>query len=380
MSDAIATMLSRFQEGGSPTSGLPAGAYTDDRFWRVECDTVLNDTWVCVGFVHELPDPGDVTPTAVAGKPILLARNANGDITAFHNVCRHRCMTLVDQPKNVGKMIRCPYHAWVYDLDGRLRASPHFGGTGNHKPDGFDKAEYSLRPVRVAVWHDWIFVNLSDTAPPFEEYAAPLIKRLEGIDFDKVNPISTLDFGEIATNWKFLMENFIEPYHVQFVHPKTTSQPLKHHRTIVDGVCLGSAVDLKEEDRTANRLAVSSRYLTLFPNFIIGRYFPDQIGVYLNIPLGAGRTAQKRGIYTTEGQQLNEFEVKRLSNLWWAVHKEDHEICERMQRGRASPVAEDGGVLSPHWEDSVRAFQEMIVAAVTGAGPEQSKSATNRRN
>ena len=222
--------------------------------------------------------------------------------------------------------------------------------------------------MRVHVWHDWIFVNLSGDAPAFEDYAEPLINRLEGIDFSKVQPIGMLEFGEVSTNWKFIMENFIEPYHVQFVHSSTTNQPLNDHYTIVDGNCLGSAVDLKEEVGTSGSLGVSSRYLTLFPNFILGRYFPDQIGVYLNIPLGPGRMIQKRALYTTEGQQLSQDEIEELKQLWWDVHKEDHEMCERLQLGRSSPVAEQGGVLSPHWEDSVRAFQELVANQVTTFG------------
>jgi phenylpropionate dioxygenase-like ring-hydroxylating dioxygenase large terminal subunit len=351
-----------------PAAGLPAWAYTDDDFWAKECDTVLSKSWVCAGFVHELAEAGDVTPMTVAGKPLLLLRNHEGEIAAFHNVCRHRCLTLVDTPKNVGKLIRCPYHAWAYGLNGQLRASPHFGGTGVHRPEGFDARKNGLVPVRTHVWQDWIFVNLDGHAPDFEAYAAPLIARLDGIDFTKLTPVATLDFGEIATNWKFIMENFIEPYHVQFVHPATTDQPLTDHYTIVDGPCLGSAVDLKEEIGTAGSLGVSSRYLTLFPNFILGRYFPDQLGVYLNVPLGPGRMAQKRVLYTTEGQVLSPEDVEGLKILWWDVHKEDHQICERLQLGRASPVSDAGGVLSPHWEDSVRAFQELIARAVTQKG------------
>ncbi|MCP5072726.1 MAG: aromatic ring-hydroxylating dioxygenase subunit alpha [Rhodobacteraceae bacterium] len=367
MANSFDATLSAFHAAGSPAHGLPAAAYTDKAFWKIECETVFSKTWVCAGFAHELEKPGDVSPVTIAGKPVLLVKNGAGEICAFHNVCRHRCLKLVDESKNTGKLIRCPYHAWAYGLDGSLRASPHFGGKDDHRPEGFDPAEHGLKPVRVHVWHDWIFVNLDGHAPEFEEYAAPLIARLEGIDFTKVQAIGVLDFGEVETNWKFIMENFIEPYHVQFVHPTTTSQPLTDHYTIVDGVCVGSAVDLKEELGTSGSLGVSSRYLTLFPNFIVGRYFPDQLGAYLNVPVGPGRMVQKRALYTTEGQSLSSNEVDGLKSLWWDVHKEDHEICERMQAGRASPLADDGGILSPHWEDSVRAFQELVVDAVTQA-------------
>lgn len=353
--------LSDFFAAETPAHGLPPNAYRSEDFWQAECRNVLARNWVCAGLAHELKDTGDAVPVTVADQPLLLLRNQDSEIAGFHNVCRHRCLTLVDAPGNVGKLIRCPYHAWAYDLDGRLRASPHFGGTDKHDTDGFDRSQNDLVPVRTHVWHDWIFVNLSGDAPAFEDYAAPLIARLDGIDFGKLNPIGTLDFGEIATNWKLIMENFIEPYHVKFVHASTTDQPLEDHYTIIDGNCMGSAVDLKEEAGTSGSLGVSSRYLTLYPNFIVGRYFPDQLGVYLNVPLGPNRMAQKRVLYTTKGQNLTDDEVKALKTLWWAVHKEDHEMVERMFAGRASPVAANGGLLSPVWEDSVRAFQEKIV-------------------
>ena len=359
--------FAHFMDGAQPAHGLPPAAYCSKAFWKRECKTVLHNNWVCVGAAHELKAPGDVVPITLAEQPLILLRNRQGEIAAFHNVCRHRCMTLIETPRNVGKLIRCPYHAWSYDLDGNLKASPHFGGTDTHEAKGFDKSRYGLVPVRTHVWRDWVFVNLSGDAPAFTDYAEPLINRLDGIDFSKLNPIATLDFGAIETNWKLIMENFIEPYHVQFVHASTTRQPLGDHYTIKDGNCLGSAVDLSEEIGTSGSLGVSSRYLTLYPNFILGRYFPDQLGVYLNIPLGPDRMIQKRFLYTTEGQSLSEGEIEGLKKLWWDVHKEDHEMVERMFRGRKSKVADDGGVLSPVWEDSVRAFQEKIVADVTNS-------------
>lgn len=363
----IQKILSPFFEDSALKRGLPAAAYTGQEFWETECDTVFKRNWICVGFAHELKESGDAIPVTIANNPLLLVRNAKGEVTAFHNICRHRCLTLVDKPKNVGKLIRCPYHAWAYDLEGQLRAAPHFGGANAHNHESFDKKANSLIPVRTHVWNDWIFVNIDGNAEPFEDYAATLKGRLDGIDWDMVECVGTLDFGEVACNWKFIMENFIEPYHVQFVHATTTDQPLEDHYTIIDGNCMGSAVDLDEEVGTSGSLGVSSRYLALYPNFILGRYFPDQIGVYLNIPTGPGTMIQKRAIYTTQGQKLSEEAVEGLRKLWWDVHKEDHEMTERLQLGRASAVSVEGGVLSPAWEDSVRAFQDLVASDVASA-------------
>lgn len=375
MTAELEPFLEPFWQTGSLKHGLPSRAYTEDAFWQDECATVFTENWVCIGFVHELISPGDIVPVTVAGKPLILVRDRDGAINGFHNVCRHRCMTLVDRPCNVGRAITCPYHAWSYGLDGRLRGAPYFNGRDKTQPLDPALALERLKPVRLAVWHDWIFVNLDGKAPPFLDYAKPLIDRLEGIDFGQLKSVAMLDFGEVATNWKFIMENFIEPYHVQFVHKTTTDQPLVDHYTIIDAPCLGSAVDLDEESGDSGSLAVSSRYLTLFPNFILGRYFPDQLGVYLNVPLGPDRTAQKRVIYATEGQIYSEGQADALKKLWWDVHKEDHAICERMQLGRASPESAVGGYLSPVWEDSVRAFQELVASAVmtpTKSGEQQS--------
>ena len=345
--------------------GLKSNAYTDDKYWSKECKTLFANNWIFVGYKHELNNIGDVLPIKVAEQPIFLIKNIKGEIAAFHNVCSHRCLKLIEKPKNVKKIISCPYHAWAYDLNGKLLASPHFGGTNNHKPKGFDQSKNGLKPVRVKVWFDWIFVNINNNAPVFEKYASSLINQLKDIDLENINPVATLDFGEIKCNWKFLIENFIEPYHVQFVHKNTTSQPLSDHYTIVDGICYGSGVDLEEEDSSSDNLAVTSKYLSLFPNFIIGTYFPGQLGVYLNEPISPNRTKQKRIIYTTKGNNLTKSQIEKQKNLWWKVHKEDHEICERLQEGRSSPVSIHGGLLSPHWEDSVRAFQKIVIKSVS---------------
>jgi len=342
--------------------GLPAKSYTDNDFWEKECNTVLSEGWLFVAFVHEFSKVGDVLPIFIAGKPILLVKNEKNEITAFHNVCSHRCLKLVNEKKNIGKLIRCPYHAWSYDLKGNLKAAPHIGGTNQHKPKGFNLKDHGLKPIKIHIWHDWIFINFNGKAKKFEEYAKPLFSKFKDIDFNKLKYTATLDFGKINTNWKFLIENFIEPYHVQFVHKTTTNQPLKNHYTIVDGMCYGSGVDVKEEDAKNNiALSVSSRYLSLFPNFIIGTYYPDQVGVYLNVPINPNTTSQKRIIYTTGRIKMSKEEIDITKKIWWSVHKEDHEICERLQEGRASPASNEGGLLSPYWENGVQTFQKLII-------------------
>ncbi len=358
--------IDTFENPGPLARGLPAFAYTNDDFFQLEQDKLFPNSWMCVAYAHDIPKAGDAKPVEVAGRPVVLVRNETGEIGAFQNVCRHRCMKLVDEPKNVGRLLKCPYHAWSYDLKGQLRAAPHFGGIDNQKPDGFNFEDYGLVPVPCGTWGHWVFVNLNGNAGPLSDHVAPLESRIEGIDLDDLKLVGVLDFGEVDTNWKFLMENFIEPYHVPVVHKGTTDQPLQDHYVVMDGKCLGSAVDIDRDgaEGRAGTLNVSSRYLTLFPNFILGRYFPDQLGAYVNLPTASGKTRQYRAIYKTDGVEASEKEADELMKLWWDVHKEDHEMCERMHQGRAATIASEGGVLSPQWETSVRSFQELVFQAV----------------
>ncbi len=363
-------LFSAFDENGKIRHGLPSVAYTDSDFYELETRQLFARAWAFIGFAHDLAQVGDVMPVHVAGMPLVLVRGANRKIRAFHNVCRHRNLKLVAEPRNCKHTITCPYHRWSYDLEGNLKAAPYFGGEKTELPDDFSLEDHGLQEVSCRLFHDWLFVNLSGDAQGFETYIAPLRKQLAGIDLDDFVVVGSIEFGEIKTNWKLLMENFIEPYHVQFVHKNTTNQPLVDHYVVSDGHCLGSAVDLtseQQEQAQEGTLSVSSRYLTLFPNFVLGVYYPDQIGVHLNQPVSAGITCQRRVIYQHKDSDQSTEAVEKISRLWESVHKEDHAMCERLQEGRHSDAAQQGGFLSPYWESSVRSFQELVADAIRPA-------------
>ena len=364
------SLFNHFDEPASVRHGLPALAYTSDEFLRLENRYLFSNHWVLAGFAHDLAKPGDLRPVQIAGQPLFLLRDRQGGIRAFHNLCRHRNLKLVGAAGNCGKMIRCPYHSWSYDLSGALRNAPYFGGGAQQQPENFDVDQHGLLPVHCAVWHDWVFVNLGDRPAEFEAFLAPIKRLLGETRVEDYRPVATFEFGEVACNWKLLMENFIEPYHVQFVHKTTTKQPLEDHSTFIEAHCVGSLVELGEQQQAEadfSALGVTSHYLTLFPSFILGTYQPDQMGVYLHIPLDAGHTYQRRVIYTHKDSTYSDDEITRLKDLWQNVHLEDHEMCVRLQQGRQSPLAADGGVLSPCWESSVRRFQEMIADAIRPA-------------
>lgn len=359
--------LKQFDKTDEPLHGLPSGAYTDEFFFSLERTRLFKQNWVFVGYAHQMEQAGDVRPVEVAGLPLFLLRSSSGNITAYHNVCRHRNLKLIDAAGNAGRMIRCPYHSWSYDHCGKLKNAPFFGGRIRELPDNFRYEDHGLAPVHCQTWHDWIFVNLASQPPRFDEFLAPLKRLLGETDVTEFEPVAMLDFGIVNCNWKLLMENFIEPYHVQFVHKATTDQPLQNHYTLIDKHCLGSAVKLGEKQLAKKRegtLGVTSHYLTLFPNFVLGTYEPDQIGVHMNTPLNVESTSQTRVIYIHKHSQYSGDQIRHLSELWHKVHLEDHEMCVRLQQGRHSPVAKAGGLLSPKWENSLRKFQELVADAI----------------
>ena len=346
MSDLKGTQLfSAFDENENVKHGLPSAAYTSKNFYELESKLVFAKSWTFAGFAHDLAKVGDITPLDVAGQPLILVRSSKNKIHAFHNVCRHRNLKLVDKPRNCKSLITCPYHNWCYNLDGQLRATPFFGGQNTELPNDFNLKDQSLLEGPCESFHDGIVVNLNCDTVSFESHIAPMKKQLAGIDLDDFVVVASIEFGEIKSNWKLLMENFIEPYHVQFVHKKTTNQPLEDHYVVSDGHRLGSAVDLtseQQEKAQEGTLSVSSRYLTLFPNFVLGVYYPDQIGVHLNQPVSAGITCQRRVIYQHKDSDQSTEVVEKISRLWESVHKEDHAMCERLQEGRHSDAARQG--------------------------------------
>ena len=381
-----AESLARFQAAGPVKHGLPAEAYTSQRFFDLEQDRVFAHSWTLCGFAHELPSAGDVMPVTVAGRPIVLVRGKDGVLRAFHNVCRHRGLKLVDAPCSGRRRLVCPYHNWSYALDGRLINATNFGGHGVHVVEGFDYETHGLAEVPCRQWHDWIFVNVAGNEPDFERFLAPLLQHLDGIDLGRIEYLYKIDSGIFECNWKFICENFIEPYHVPVVHPETAAgQPLDQHYMVGDDHLVGCAVDVegngagkpakpgkpaKSGDRRARDLCldISARYLLLFPNFLFFIYFGAEthINVMLNVPLAAGQTHQRRVIYQLGGEHPTEETVEGWRALTDDVIAEDRAMVERLQEGRRSPVLADGGVLSPVWEASERAFQDLIMAAVLG--------------
>jgi len=208
-----------------PELGTAPVDYTDSidpAFYEAEREAIFKRTWLNVGRVELLPRTGSyfTKELAVADTSLILVRGKDKAIRAFHNVCRHRGNKLVwndypeEEVKGTCRQFTCKYHAWRYDLEGRL--------TFVQQEDEFfdlDKAEYGLKEVRCEVWEGFIFVNLDPDAAPLKEYLGEMGASLEGYPFHEMTEVYTYK-AEIGSNWKLFIDAFAEFYHAPVLHQK----------------------------------------------------------------------------------------------------------------------------------------------------------------
>ena len=195
---------------------MPGSFYTSEEVLQLEREQQFRKKWICLGREEELPEPGDYRATELVGEPILLMRNSAGAIKALANVCRHRGMPLLDGSGTV-KRITCSYHAWTYDLDGKLKRA---AGVDAHHADFI--RDCRLPEFLCEIWHGFIFVNLDNEAESFLE--SETVKAIEPmVEHMHIEDMRVIYSGEQEwdANWKCLVENFLEGYHLSTVHRKT---------------------------------------------------------------------------------------------------------------------------------------------------------------
>ncbi len=368
--------------------GLPGRAYTSSKWMALERDTVLGQTWMCIGFEHEL-GPRQAKPLELLGVPLVMVRDGAGATRVFHNVCRHRGLRLVSEPCDLRGVIRCPYHSWTYGYDGALRGAPHVGGPGVHECAGFERADKGLHEVRSHVWLGMVYINLSGDAPEFDTHLAPLIERwapfigAQGFTQLRVADDARMEL-DIAANWKLLVENYCESYHLPTIHPALNRHSrLEDHFSIMDDR-IGAGQGSLTFDFTT-RLGVCmpkffgwpaarekvAEYIAFYPNVLLGLQVDHFYAIVLK-PLQSGRTVESLQMYFIGDEAVGEtFEDERAAVLeaWREVFVEDVAVCEGMQAGRASP-AFDGGVFSPIMDVATHHFHQWV-ARRTPRAPEE---------
>ena len=373
--------LARVERPIAEATGLPNEAYTSAAFAAYERDRVLGRTWTAIGVGRQVPEPGDVCPVDLQGLPLIMVRGRDAQLRVFHNVCSHRGMVLVEEPKRCERLIRCPYHSWSYDLQGGLQATPMIGGPEKHACEGFDKARHGLKEVRSAVWCDTVFVDLSGTAPAFETFVAPLAERWQGFDWSLLRHGGADSAFELtlACNWKLAVENFCEAYHLPWIHPglNSYSRLEDHYDIALTGHYAGQGSNAYRPSLGNDNQAFpqfpdlpggwdgKAEYIALLPNALFGLH-ADHLFVVILLPDGPGCTRELFEIYYVgEEARGDDFAALREANAkqWQLVFDEDRGVVEGMQRGRASPGF-TGGAFSPAMDGPTHCFHRWMAGAL----------------
>lgn len=358
-------------------SGLPNAAYWSEDWLKLEQERVFRRSWVFAGAEAELSEPGDVKPIDIGGAPLIVVRDRDGQIHALHNVCRHRGTKIVTERCRQSSFT-CPYHAWNYRLDGKLRSRPHFSGPGQvdrFADGGGDQLD--LVPVRVARWNGCIFVNISGDAEPLDQWLAPLIARTGVYDFSAIRWAGRIDF-EVRANWKLVYENYMEGYHVFAVHPRLLKfAPMNirwsgewndhvfYNDYIFETIEEGRGEGLPHYPNLSDRDARRGLWFLCFPHFA-AEVYPDQFTLLVSYPLAPDLTREELHVFLIgEAATADAHKSSReaVLKMWDDLNREDLAMLELLQQGRLSP-AYDGGRLSPHWEGPTHQFGRRIIEKI----------------
>ncbi len=211
LTDAFFDSLESSLGGLDVAETLPPACYTDPAFYELEKEALFNHEWLCVGREDWVKAPGDYFTTQIVGEPIVVARARDGVVRAMSSVCQHRAM-LVAEGKGNTRGFMCPYHHWVYGLDGRLVNAPAMERTC-----GFDKKAVRLPQFKVETWLGFLFINFDPAAKPLAPRLAKVAAAIEGYDLANTESASTMT-GQFAWNWKVMFENNNDGYHANKLH------------------------------------------------------------------------------------------------------------------------------------------------------------------
>ncbi len=192
---------------------LPGGVYSSEEIYALEKERIFMTHWLSVGRVEEIPNVGDYMTFSVMNEPILISRPAENEIQVCMNMCLHRGVAVASGCGHA-KDFSCPYHAWLFDVGGKLIAAPGM------KESEVDMSGARLKPLPVKIWRGWIFTNFAESPMSFEEYIAPYEKGLWWFQSGECRLADKVEI-DVKCNWKFLVENLIDIYHVGVIHKST---------------------------------------------------------------------------------------------------------------------------------------------------------------
>ena len=230
LNDALEQLRDSSKKPFDEAAPIPPIVNHSINFYNLEQNRIFNKEWICIGRCDEIPLPGDYLTYDIAGTPILVVRQKSGEIKSFVNACAHRFTCLVKENSGHAFAFTCPNHAWTYGIDGQLNHAPFMDLKSN-----FNSEDINLEVLHTETWEGFIYVTLS---------TKPSKKIADSLDIFRKNIVGQYDMGSYKsvlretmswdTNWKNLIENFTESYHVPIAHPKTFAN---HEKAIQDYKC-----------------------------------------------------------------------------------------------------------------------------------------------
>ena len=364
-------------------------AYRSTAFFEEERERVFGRSWVCVGYTSQVDAPGDTFLATVAGQSLIITRDRAGRLHAFYNVCRHRGSVLCTEDGR-RDVIRCPYHAWGYALDGRCLGTPYFKGLDvpeaqraafdTSGTQGFRKEDYGLLAVRAEMFGCLVFVNLDPDAPPLMEWLGDLPRRLAGFPLEALRLAGRRRY-EVRANWKLIAENFVEYYHLPWVHPElcTVSGFDDHHRFQGPGMYTGmvtwplsqapATVDLELPPMPGlvGEPARTGYWILVFPSVALF-LLPNHLFTLLLQPEGPTLTVERADLLVHPSALKApgaEAKVAAIYDFWAKVNDQDIRIVEGVQQGLQSR-AYPGGRMCFRFEEPVHRLQNMVIDLMLG--------------
>jgi phenylpropionate dioxygenase-like ring-hydroxylating dioxygenase large terminal subunit len=331
--------------------------YVEPDWFGVEVDRVFGSQWFCIGRAEEIPEPGDHLICQVVGESVIVTRLRDGSLTSYLNLCRHRGSQLVEpngkpEQASIGPSgrfagsIQCPYHAWTYSFDGRLRAAPFLD-----EEDGLHKEDLPLHQVGVETWGGFIWVHLD---PSDANALTTQFQEAEGYlanyPLADLRPAARIVY-QVAANWKSIVENYNECYHCGPVHPELVEiVPVFRQRGgsdldwesgiphregawtfTADGTSKRSPFPgLSEEEKTRHKGQL------IYPNLMLS-LSADHVAAFTLWPEAADATTVVCDfLFHPDEMSKDEFDPSDAVDFWDLVNRQDWRVCESVQRGMSS--------------------------------------------
>jgi Rieske 2Fe-2S family protein len=329
---------------------LPQRYFVSPEVFAIEQEKIFSNHWLLVGHQNDLAKSGDYFLVSVAGESLVITRDQRSTIRGFYNVCRHRGTRLCEKTKGHLSAIQCPYHAWTYALDGRLIGAPHMD-----EVPGFDKADYALTPVKLAIWEGFIFVTLGDTPISLEQWFGPLEGKFSHWNMSILRPAARVEY-DVRANWKLMFENYSECYHCPGVHPMLSkiSRYDSAENDLTEGPFLGGFMSInKGKSLTMSGNACASFvgeienlqrvfYYSIFPNMLLSLH-PEYVMVHQLWPQAPDRTQIVCDwFFHPDAFDRKNFNPEDAIAFWDMTNKQDWHVCELSQEGITSRAYQSG--------------------------------------